>query len=242
MRPLVLIVVALVAVVAGASGPEAPTAIDYEVTAVKRVFLAVGDETQHQLSVGDALASGQRLRTGSRSSANLRVDEFEAEFHISAKTACRLAAGVPGVLLEVDLGSVRGAFWPLKGDRERLVVTPSAVLAVRGTEYGLSVNKKGATTVTVFRGLVELRSREHGAGPLQLRAGQASRIRKGHEPASPWAHGLTTGDWDRGRRPSLPSGAGNSIRSSTSGSQPRAGGTGSKGNQQPPSGSRRHGG
>jgi hypothetical protein len=242
MRPLVPIVVALVAVVGGASDPEAPTTIDYEVTAVKRVFLAVQDETEHQVSVGDMLASGQRLRTGSRSSADLRVDEFQAEFHISAKTACRLAVGVPGVLLEVDRGSVRGAFGPLNGDRERLVVTPSAVLAVRGTEYGVAVNKKGATTVTVFRGLVELRSREPGAEPLKLRAGQASRIRKGHEPASPWGHGLTTQDWDRGRRPSLPVGGGNDIRPSTGGSQQGAAGTGSGGNQQPRSGSRRHGG
>jgi hypothetical protein len=240
MRPLALAAAALVALVSGAFDREAPTTIDYRVTAVKRIFLAVEDTTEYQLSVGDTVLSEQRVRTGSRSSADLRVDEFEAEFHISAKTACRLAGGTPGVLLEVDRGSIRGEFGPLNGDRERLVVTPSAVLAVRGTEYGLSVNKKGETTVTVFGGLVELRSRDGGFEPLKLRAGQASRIRKGHEPASPWGHGLTTRDWDRGRRPSLPGGDGNGIQSSAGGSQQGAAGSG--GNQQPRTGSRRHGG
>jgi hypothetical protein len=242
MRPVKLVAVVAAALVGSTAGTDAPASFEYAVTDVKRVFVRVDDDAEHQLTTGEIVLSGHRLRTGARSSADLQVDELNAQFHLSAKTSCRLAKGTPGVLLEVDRGSARGSFGPLTDNRERLVVTPSAVLAVRGTEYGVSVDKKGTTTVTVFSGLVELRSHQPDIEAVQLRAGQASRIRREQPPAAPWAHGMTTRDWDRGRRPTPPGRATGQMQSPMDGRSPGAAGGPSSANQQPRGGSRRHGG
>jgi len=77
-----------------------------------------------------------------------------ALFYVESKTTFRLAHGRPGVLLELERGRLRGVFEPAAegDDRERLVTTPSAVLAVRGTEYGVEVEKNDDTAVDWDRG------------------------------------------------------------------------------------------
>jgi ferric-dicitrate binding protein FerR (iron transport regulator) len=106
------------------------------------------------------------------------------------------------VLLEIERGSVRGIFGALVGgdDRERLVTTPSAVLAVRGTDYGVEVEKDGDTSVAVFEGIVEVRDTAGVGEAVRVSAGQSVRIRRGRAAGRPAAHGLSSGDWDRGRR------------------------------------------
>ena len=64
-------------------------------------------------SSGDHARSGDILRTGSRSRAELAVIEYSAKFVISSKTSFRLAHDRPGVLLELERGSLRAIFGKL---------------------------------------------------------------------------------------------------------------------------------
>jgi ferric-dicitrate binding protein FerR (iron transport regulator) len=143
------------------------------------------------------------------------------------------------VLIDVERGSLRAMFGALAGGdaHERLVTTPSAVLAVRGTDYGIEVEKDGDTSVVVFEGTVEVSDLASGQSVL-VPAGQASRIRVGRSPSSPQAHGLSADDWRRGQRstPGAPSG-GQQIQPMGSGSQ---GGSGQPKSSQ--GGSKRRGG
>jgi hypothetical protein len=146
------------------------------------------------------------------------------------------------VLIDVERGSLRAVFGklPEDDDHERLVTTPSAVLAVRGTEYGIEVEKDGDTSVVVFEGTVEVRDRMGTGAAARVQAGQSIRIRKGRPPGAPIPHGLTSGDWDRGRRAGSSNWSGGQ-QAPAMGNQPQQGGPGS---QSPSSqgGSRRHGG
>jgi len=223
-------------------GPEPESPLDYEVVAVKRHLVLVTDSGELQLETGDHARSGDSLRTGSRSSADLEVAERAARFHIGTKTRFRLAHETPGVLIDIERGSLRAIFGKLpEGDEsERLVVTPSAVLAVRGTEYGVEVEKDGDTSVVVFEGTVEVRNQTGTGDVVRVQAGQSTRIRKGRPPNAPSPHGLTSGDWDQGRRTGS-SNSGGGQQMPGMGNQPRQSGPGS---QSPSSqaGSRQHGG
>ncbi len=240
-RTLGTLVVAI-AVLGASSGPDQEDALVYQVVAVKRQLLLSTTDGEQLLQKGDRARSGDSLRTGSRSSADLEVPDRAARFHIGTKTSFRLAHGTPGVLIEVERGSLRAVFGKLPegDDRERLVTTPSAVLAVRGTEYGIEVEKDGDTSVVVFEGTVEVRDQSGTGDVVQVQAGQSTRIRKGRPPGAPTPHGMTSGDWDRGRRAGGSNWSGGQ-QAPAMGSQPQRGGAGS---QSPSSqgGSKHHGG
>lgn len=202
MKTIIGILAVALAAFGAAPGNETEEPISYDVVAVKRHLLLAADGGEVELKEGDHARSGDSLRTGSRSSADLEVRERAARFHIGTRTRFQLAHDRPGVLIDIERGSLRGVFGELpEGDTsERIVTTPSAVLAVRGTEYGVDVAKDGDTIVMVFEGTVEIRDRAELGETIQVGAGQSTRIRKGRTPSAPTANSLTPTDWDRGRR------------------------------------------
>jgi hypothetical protein len=223
-------VAAVLVTLAFAFGDEASRTLDYEVVSVKRLLLLLTGEAEQELQAGATAHSGDSLRTGSRSKAELTVAEANARFSIGAKTTFTLAHDQPGVLLAIERGSLRAIFGKLPegNTMERLVTTPSAVLAVRGTEYGVEVEKDGDTSIAVFEGTVDVWEPGDADRRIQVRAGQSTRIRRGKPPTRPRPHGLSPNDWDAGRR---------RIGSTTGGSQ-QAPGTSSGRSQQGKSGSR----
>jgi hypothetical protein len=199
-----VVVVALVGLAAGVVGSGEQHAVpSYEVTEVKRKLFRDEPAPEIQLDVGARPNAGDLLRTGSRSSAEIVSHEYGARFLLKARTLARLAGDRPGVLLEVQRGSVRALFDTLDIDDQpdRVVTTPSAVLAVRGTEYGVEVSKSGDTNVTVFSGAVDVIDSDRRGPPVRVPAGQYCTIRRGGRPSSPKPHQMSRKDWDRGERP-----------------------------------------
>jgi hypothetical protein len=245
MKWLTVLIVLALAMLAALSASETPTALEYQVVSVKRQLLLETDDGERQLQAGDVARSGDSLRTGSRSRAELEVVERAARFVVASKTRFRLAHDQPGVLLDIERGSLRAIFGALAegDDRERLVTTPSAVLAVRGTEYGVDVQKDGDTSVTVFDGTVEVWDIGGVGERVRVQAGQQARIKKGRPSSTPKPHGLTAGDWDRGRRRWNPA-MGGMGRSPGSGSQGMGAGSqqGSGGSKSRQGGSNKPGG
>jgi len=236
--------VAAVAVLGATPGPDPTETIVYEVVAVKRHLFLVTADGEHGLQAGARAQSGESLRTGSRSSADLEVADRAARFHIGTKTSFSLAPGTPGVLIDVERGSLRAIFGTLPdGDqRDRLVTTPSAILAVRGTDYGVDVEKDGDTSVVVFEGTVEIQDRAGLGEPVLVGAGQSTRIRKGRPPNPPTAHALTTEDWDRGRRSERSTWDSRGQAPGQSGAAGQSGGPGTSAGRPQQGGSARHGG
>lgn len=219
------------------AGDSDPT-LAYEVAHVKRKLIHYTADGKVRLEAGAVLYSGDRLRTGSWSSAEIVAPELRARFRIGASTRFRLASDTPGVLLELERGRLRAVFDALltPDPPERLIQTPSALLAVRGTEYGVEVDRAGVTTLVVFRGTVETVDLERLREPVQVTAGQKIRIERGTTAGTPTDHGMSPQQWDNGRRPDFPDDRSRSWSEGPGGAAP--GMPGGRSQQQPP----RHGG
>jgi hypothetical protein len=243
-----------VAALSAATDAPGPTSIRYEVTALKGKLQWVLASGRQRLAVGAELASGDVIRTGWFSEATVTAPERAADFVLGARTRVRLAREVPGALIEVEHGRLHAIFHPFSGAEEdaaagaddRIVTTPSLILAVRGTDYGVDVGRDGHTTVAVFSGAVATINRERTDEGVLLEAGQACTFSQGRPTGPPWRHGMASADWDRGRTPAreMPPGRRPGMdgdRPSSMGGQDDMGGTGAGGGGQR-GGSGRHGG
>jgi hypothetical protein len=238
-------VAALTLAVAAALGPTTaavatePGRLIYDIVDVKRkLFDETGPEPR-RLAAGDQALSGDRLRTGSSSHAELQVASHATRFLLGPKTLCTLASERPGVLLHVERGRLRAIFDAFSGTDERLVTTPSAVLAVRGTAYGVAVAKDGDTELVVFAGVVEVLDPAGLRAPVRVEAGELTRISVGRAPESPTPHRTAPEDWDRGRT-APPPGFGSGFHSDSSPGPPDSPGAGAAAGGK--GGSKRHGG
>jgi len=189
----------------GGTAPPAPT---YRFDEVKRsVYRWPGGDQGKEAKVtkGDSALAGDMVRTGWLGQTVLSVPERNARFEVFANTQVKLAGGEPGVLLVVNQGRIKAIFQALlEGSREeRRVAVPGALLAVRGTKYGVEVDKKGKSILVVFEGVVEILRHDPHAEPILVKAGEWTAFGPGMapkvEPMSMRGFGERT--WNQGMRP-----------------------------------------
>lgn len=186
----------------------APTTLAYRFDEVKRtVYRAPAGNPSQEIPArrGDPAWPGDRVRTGWLGQTVVSVPERKTRFEIHANTQVRLAGGEPGVLLEVQRGRLKALFEALtEGSREeRRVAVPGALLAVRGTRYGIEVDRKGRSTLAVFEGVVEVLGTTPGMAPVRVKAGEWSSFGPGRPPTVETMHGRGFGEtaWGQGMRP-----------------------------------------
>ncbi len=199
-HPAVALLALAAAVAAAGAGSTGGETILYRVASVKGKLVRELAEGKERLQAGAPLRSGDVLRTGWWSEAVIEAPEAAASFTLGPRTRVRLASEVPGALLEVERGRLHALFGRLRGGDGpgRLVTTPTAILAVRGTEYGIRVDRAGGTTLAVFEGVVRVQDRLRRFEPVEVGAGLGTVIRRGEAPAPPRPHGLTRESWERG--------------------------------------------
>lgn len=239
MRITIAAVIFFAAATIAAVGGDDPQILTYEVVAVDGKLFLEAEPEPHRLNVDDHAVSGDHLRTGSSSSAAIGVPSHTALFRLDAKTSCTLAHERPGVLLHIEKGRLRAIFGEYSGTAPRLVTTPSAVLAVRGTEYGLRVKKNGDTNLIVFSGVVEVTDIDALGPPVRVEAGQKTRVRFGRPPEAPKNHRMSPMDWERGWSSSPQGMSGSGF---APGSQSGSSGSLGAGSNSSGSGSKRRGG
>jgi hypothetical protein len=165
MKTLLTSVLALVALSASAQS------VDYRFDEVKRKVLLQGT----QAATGQEAHGGEKVTTGWFSYARIATEKHRAMFEIFSATDVTLSSDTPGVILTLERGRIRAAFDKITGSEPRVVQTPGALLAVRGTEFEVQVDRSGNTTVDVWEGIVEVRS-PLVPEPQLVRAGQESRF------------------------------------------------------------------
>jgi hypothetical protein len=232
---------ALAVVATGSETATQPQPIKYEVTSIKRKLERELAESSERLKIGDQLQSGDHLRTGWFSEAEIVAPAWASHFHMGPRTRVRLAHDQPGLLLVVEQGRVKATFDQLDrtttDDEEqvdRIVTTPSVILAVRGTEYSVAVDSEGNTTVAVFSGTVEAVDIAGTNAPVQIDEGYACTINRGQAPEAPRRHRWRRGQWDRVPMPGAGQRSGHSGQGGMGGGQPGGG-------QRRRGGSSRHG-
>ena len=124
-----------------------------------------------------------RCTTGWFSYALIASDRHKAKFEIFSSTDVHLASGTPGVILSLDRGRLRAVFDKITGNEPRVVETPGALLAVRGTQYDVEVDAAGRTTLDVWEGTVELRSAQLKE-PILVHAGEESAFGRHDVPTA----------------------------------------------------------
>lgn len=160
--------------------PQPSQLIDYRFDEVRRNVTVTTPTRQVPAEAGLIAKSGDRVQTGWFSYALIASERHRAKFEIFSSTEVELAGGEPGVILSLERGRLRAMFDKITGSEPRLVKTPGALLAVRGTQYDVDVDSEGRTNLNVLEGVVEVRSslREQ---PYFVRAGEGA-VFSPHEP------------------------------------------------------------
>ena len=185
----------------------APVAFTYRFDVVKHsvVRWPGGDAARAvKAAQGDAARPGDVVKTGWWGHAVLSVPERASRFELYPSTQVRLAGGEPGVLVILDRGRLKAIFDALAGGKpeELRVAVPGALLAVRGTRYGVEVDKAGLSTLVVFKGVVEVIPRAAHAATSFVKAGQWAVFGPSMMPKVGPMGGRGFGEtaWDQGMR------------------------------------------
>ena len=142
---------------------------DYRFDEVKRTVAL----NEKRVATGERAKGGDSVETGWFSYALISAEGHRAKFEIFGSTEVKLADETPGVILSLKRGRIRAAFDKITGSEPRVVKTPGALLAVRGTQFDIRVDRDGNTTVDVYEGIVEVQSPLQRA-PVFVRAGEES--------------------------------------------------------------------
>ncbi|MGC8917275.1 MAG: FecR domain-containing protein [Thermoanaerobaculum sp.] len=183
----------LALVLAAAQG-DAP--LEYRFEQVKGKVVVTSGQQERRATTGAAAFGGDKVRTGLFGHALLSVPTHGCRFELFPLTRAVLTSDQPGVLLELQKGKLWAVFDALVGNQERLVATPGATLAVRGTAYGVEVKSQGETFLAVFEGTVEVRSHLPEVPPVLVPAGHMCSFSPTQRPFSrPMPHGMSPETW-----------------------------------------------
>jgi hypothetical protein len=159
-----------------ASAAFAQTAtVDYRFDTVRRTVTLTENGADAPAKSGMNARSGDVVHTGWFAYALISSSGQRAKFEIFSNTDVTLTDGSAGVILTVNRGRIRAAFDKITGSEPRVVKTPGALLAVRGTQFDVQVDAAGNTTVDVFEGLVEVQSHLRPE-PFFVRPGEETRF------------------------------------------------------------------
>ncbi|MBI5622829.1 MAG: FecR domain-containing protein [Elusimicrobia bacterium] len=190
MRMLCHVFVVAAALSAPAFGQE--DRFEARLTEVKgsvTIFVPGGDPEGLAAEKDMPLEEGDRLKTGADGYAEAA---FEGESVVVLKANSQLTVNATrkaGSELHLGFGSLLAKIGSLLGGSGFRVRTPTAVCAVRGTEFGLEVAGEaegGETAVGVFdEGKVEVTAAE-GGEPERLMMNQETVVRRGERPLPPY--------------------------------------------------------
>lgn len=160
---------------------------------VRRGFVEVqspgGDDWLRAVS-GQRVVAGARVRTGGDAAAlltffdgSMTAVEAETEVAIERLGAPRDGAGRV-IVLHQERGRTQHRVETAEAAGSRFEVrSPLAVMAVRGTEFAVTVQEDGTTEVAVSDGLVEVRARR---STIRLQPGWATSVQPEEPPATPF--------------------------------------------------------
>jgi hypothetical protein len=231
MKTLLASLAMLTAAAATTTTPaNTPAALGYRFDDVRRTVTLKTAKQESPAAKGSHAQSGDRVHTGWFSYALIAAEPPRARFEIFSSTDVQLAGGTPGVILSVERGRIHALFDKITGSEPRIVQTPGALLAVRGTQYNVEVDAAGKTIVDVFEGTVEIRSPLRSE-PLLVHAGETSSFSRREPPPE---HPMKTPDDRRQDAPGRRDGAPPDPRGSHDGTAGHPGDPGTHGAPPPP--------
>lgn len=158
--------------------------VDYRFDDVRRTVTLSNAAAQNAPATkGLRAQSGDKVHTGWFSYALIASEKHRAKFEIFSSSDVLLASDEPGVILSLERGKLHAMFDKITGTEPRVVKTPGALLAVRGTQYLAEVRSSGETVVDVYEGTVEVRS-PLAKAPMLVHAGESSTFSRRRPPSN----------------------------------------------------------
>ena len=149
-------------------------------------ILYADSATWSSAPVDTRLEAGDRIRTAPQSSATLvffdgSVTGLEAETEVTvAQMSSRRNGDGAIIVLNQWIGQTCNEVQPLSDSASRFEIeTPSATIAVRGTDFAADVAADGTTQVMVTRGIVDVTAQHVTVAVL---TGQETTVRSGQPP------------------------------------------------------------
>jgi len=174
----------LFAIAATGIAPSQTQSVDYRFDDVRRSVVLTTPSQELKVDRGQLAHGGDKVQTGLLGYALIASDHYRAKFEIFGSTNVLLSQGTPGVIISLERGRLRAMFDKITGTEPRMVQTPGALLAVRGTKYDVEVDGSGQTIVDVWEGIVEVKS-PSTLEPIFVRAGQESKFGRHQTPQTP---------------------------------------------------------
>ena len=166
-----------------------PAGVEGQMTTVKgKVSLVRGQASPVLLQNHDTVKAGDEILTDHKSSATIRMpDGSTVRIYPDSHIVLRTETGSWKEFLHVFLGTVRVQIEKLSGrPNPKTLTTPTAIIAVRGTIFSVSVDRKGDTQVGVGEGLVSVASQIEPKNEVLLKPGQSCWMRHGQrQPTQP---------------------------------------------------------
>ncbi len=159
-----------------------------QISAVKgKVSLVRGQAAPVLLHQHDTVEAGDEILTDGKSSATVRLpDGSTVRIFPNSHVVLSAEAGTWKKFLHVLLGNVRVQVEKLSGrPNPKIVTTPTTIIAVRGTIFGVGVESNGDTEVGVEKGLVGVASQLHPDREVLVKPGQGVWVRQGQPPTQP---------------------------------------------------------
>ena len=165
-----------------------PPGVEGQLTEVKgNVSLVRGQAAPVPLRKNDTVQAGDEILTDRKSSATIRMpDSSTVRIYPNSHVALRTETGPWKEFLHVLLGNVRVQIEKLSGrPNPKALTTPTAIIAVRGTIFGVAVEPTGDTRVGVGKGLVSVANQLHPGDEVMVKAGQSVWVRRDQRPTAP---------------------------------------------------------
>jgi ferric-dicitrate binding protein FerR (iron transport regulator) len=150
-------------------------------------ILPTGSGTWQPAVAGTRVETGDRVRTGPLSAATLiffdgSATDMKAETEVTVtQMNSRRNGGSKVIVLHQWLGQTHNRVQQLLDPASRFEIeTPTAVMAVRGTEFTLDVEPDGTTNIVVIEGTVDVMAQEV---TVAVQAGQATVTQPKQTPA-----------------------------------------------------------
>ena len=139
-----------------------------------------GTGNWHAGRTNEVLLVGDRVRTGLRSRATVRLSNLTV-LRVNELTTLQIQPpSKPGKQSALDLESGAAYFFSRERPTELEFRTPLASGAIRGTEFNLAVAGDGRTVVTLLDGAVAL---TNSFGGLDLASGEEATVEPGRRPS-----------------------------------------------------------
>lgn len=152
-----------------------------------KVSLVRDQRTPVLLQKGDEVQVGDAILTDAKSSASVRLpDRSAVRIFPNSQVELRPESGNWKDFLLLLLGNVRIQIENLSGrPNPKVMTTPTAIIAVRGTVFAVAVEQNGDTQVGVERGAVGVASQLHPGQEVLIKPGQEVWVRHGEGPSQP---------------------------------------------------------